>query len=276
MLKLQHDTRFLVDDVLVQHYIVSFDRPLMVTFAPAGKVLTRKEAKDGCSAWGFEFFKKMGVNVISFALIKNKSWFISEALVQYLTQLSPHLSLFPERLGYGASMGAFAHSLYYSQLRLDRLLLITPVTPLDIPKEFNYCADFKGSITLIFDPFSHQDKYHALRYPEHTHYLKLYGVGHQVIETISKIGYLKTLVVDFIANDIHVFEFNLAMRDRRSIERYYSYMARNPTNRSTIRRRKIIRVRWLMWHLENPTYFIHKISTKWRKSIRKRLNKLSK
>ncbi|NRB79275.1 MAG: hypothetical protein HRU38_11500 [Saccharospirillaceae bacterium] len=279
MLELQRDTRFIVDDILVQYYITSVDKPLMITFAPAGHVLTSKEAEAGSPAWGFEFFKKMGVNVISFALIKNKNWFISDALVNYLTQLSPCLSVFPERLGYGASMGAFAHTLYYSPLQLDRLLLVTPLTPFGntiTSTEFDYCAKFQGDITLIFDPFCPQDKLHALRYPEHTHYLKLYGVGHQVIETISKIGYLKRLVIDFINNDISHVEFNNAMRERRNVERYYSYMARNPTQKLTTRRRKIIRHHLLMWHLAHPTYFIHKFTTKWRKSIRKRLNKLSK
>lgn len=279
MLKLQHDTRFFVDDILVQYHIVSFDKPLMVTFAPADHVLTTKEAEEGRSAWGFEFFKKMGVNVISFAQIKNKHWFTSEALLNYLTQLSPYLNVFPERLGYGASMGAFAHTLYYSQLQLDRLLLIVPVTPCDhslLPKELDYCAKFKGDITLIFDPFCFTDKSHALRYPKHTNYLKVYGVGHRVIETINHVGYLKILVNAFMANDINGTEFHKAMRGRRNVERYYSYMARNPTKKSTTHRRKIIMYHLCMWHLDRPTDFIHKLSIKWQKSIRKRLNKLSK
>ncbi|SQD80152.1 hypothetical protein [Moritella yayanosii] len=279
MLELQRDTRFIVDDILVQYHIASVDKPLMITFSPAGYVLTTAEAEAGTSAWGFEFFKKMGVNVISFAPIKNKHWFISAALQNYLTQLSPHLTVFPERLGYGASMGAFAHSLYYSQLQLDRLLLITPLTPpknLMIPTAFDYCAQCQGDITLIFDPLCPEDKSHALRYPSHTKYLKLYGVGHQVIETISKIGYLKSLVMAFIANDINHAEFNKAMRGRRSVERYYSYMARNPTQKLTPSRLNIIRRHLLRWHFAHPTYFIQKLTTKWRKSIRKRLNKLSK
>jgi len=279
MLELQRDTRFIVDDTLVQYLITSFDKPLMITFSPAGHVLTAADVKTGASAWGFEFFKKMDVNIISFTAIKSKHWFISEELSTYLAQLSSYLSIFPERLGYGASMGAFAHSLYYSQLQLDRLLLITPLTPpknLIIPNEFDYCAQCRGHITLVFDPLCPEDKSHALRYPAHTDYLKLYGVGHQVIETISKVGYLKQLVMAFIANDINHMEFNQAMRGRRRVERYYSYMARNPTQKLTPSRLNIIRRHLLSWHLAHPTYFIQKLSTKWRKSIRKRLNKLSK
>ncbi|MGF1756611.1 hypothetical protein L4D76_01425 [Photobacterium sagamiensis] len=273
MLKLQSDTRLIIGDILVQYHIFSTDAPLMITFSPAGSVLKPSQVEAGCSAWGFDFFKKMGVNIISFSAIQHKHWFISPQLVEFINKLSPQLEIFPERLGYGASMGAFATSLYSSQLQLDRLLLITPLTPSKEQyklSKFDYCAQHKGNITIIFDPLCQNDKQHALRYPLDTTFLKLYGVGHQVIESMSQVGYLKSIVLKFVTNEVKRSEFEKAMRARRNIERYYSYMARNPTKKLTPRRLKVIRYYFLMWHLKNPTQFILKWKKKWQKSLMKR------
>ena len=59
MLELQRDSRFIIDDVLVQYHIMSVKKPLLIMFAPAGHVLTGREDKEGCSAWDFEFNKAM-------------------------------------------------------------------------------------------------------------------------------------------------------------------------------------------------------------------------
>ena len=280
MLDLNKETKLIIAETLVHYYISNIEAPVVITFSPAGSVLTNRQVKTELSAWSFDFFKKNEINIISFNAINNKHWFVCEELLQFIKELSPQLTIFPERLGYGASMGAFALSIYASELQLDRLLLITPIKA---PREewneqskFDYCAKFKGKITIIYDPFSPEDKQAAKSYPERTYYLKVYGVGHRVIESLSEIKLLKRVVLQFVNNKIDHAEFVKYARLRKGLERYYSYMARNPTQKNTRRSKKIIKAYLRKWNLKHPKQILLKLKNKWSKSLTKKLNKLRK
>lgn len=272
MFALNQAHRFVDTNLLVESHIVDVNAPVMVTFSPAGFVLSSKEVEDGKSAWGYSFLKKMNINVISFNAINERHWFITPEVKAYIKTLSPFLEQFPERLGYGASMGAFAASLYANELNLDRLLLITPMClPSYIKSDtvFNYANDFDGKITLIYDPFCSVDKQCAFMFPKTTRYLKFYSVGHQVVESLSHIGYLKILVQRFIADNIDETEFSINARKRKHLERYYSYLKRNPTKKNTKKRKRIIFYRFFIWNIKNPEATVKKMILKWRKSIKK-------
>jgi len=261
---------------LVEYQIFDVKSPIIITFSPAGYVLTSKDVDKGVAGWAFELFKKHKINIISFTAINEKHWFSVPEVADYIEKLSPLLNRFQERLGYGVSMGAFASAFYANQLKLDRLLLITPMDRPDHLKNlphFNHAADFEGKITLIYDPLCPVDKEFALMFPPQTQYLKFYSVGHQVIESISKLGFLKTLVLSFIKDDINPMEFAINARGRKDLERYYSYLKRNPTKKNTAKRRKVIKDSFLNWNLKNPTAPINKILSKLTKGVKKRLPK---
>lgn len=280
MLELNKETKLIIGETLVHYYICNIEAPVIITFCPAGSILTSREVQAGNSGWSFDFFKKNKINIISFTAIDCKHWFLCDKLLQFIKELSPQLNVFPERLGYGASMGAFSTSIYASELQLNRLLLITPIrspkTEWNEQSKFNYCANFKGDITIVYDPFSAKDKQAALSYPNSTHYLKIYGVGHRVIESLSEIKLLKQVVLQFVNNKIDHLEFVKVARRRRNLERYYSYIARNPTHKNTPRRKKIIRYYLLQWNLKHPKQIFLKLKKKWSKSLTKKINKFIK
>jgi hypothetical protein len=98
-------------------------------------------------------------------------------------------------------------------------------------------------------------------------------VGHQVIESIAKIGYIKTLFLQFYHNQLDTTEFYKQQQKKRSIMRYYSYMDRNPTGKNSLRRRLIIKKHKLRYSLKNSDKLLSQVSRRFNKSIKKRINK---
>ncbi|MFS1866301.1 hypothetical protein [Vibrio breoganii] len=115
-IKLNRHYRIILNDTLIQYFIYDFNSPLMITFSPAGKTLSQKEVEEGKNAWGFDFFHNKGFNIISFNAITNKHWFLCDSINDFISGLDSFLDFFPSRLGYGASMGAFAVNHYASLL----------------------------------------------------------------------------------------------------------------------------------------------------------------
>lgn len=268
------DIKKIIANTLVNIHIFNRDSPVMITFSPAGAVLSKSEVESGINAWAFDYFKKKKMNIIAFSAIEEKHWFVCEELRQYISTLRTELQSFPERLGYGASMGAYALSIYYQTLHIDRLLLITPIPSFPDFNErsgFNYSQHFRGQLTIIFDPLCPNDKRQALLYPAQSKYLKFPGVGHQVIESLSHLRLLSPLLRSFIDNDIDPQQWSFNARKRRTLTRYYSYMARNPTNKGGKMRRGKLKRAYLGYVLKHPSEIVMKLITKWKKSINKRI-----
>ena len=270
MTEFQTASRLTIGRSLVQFHIVDFNQPLVISFAPAGKKLSSAQVHAGESAWGIEFFKKHNINVLSINTIDENHFYLCDELTHYLLSMKPLIERFPERLGYGSSMGGFGVTHFSQLLQIDRALLFAPLLHDSAP---TVAANHPCQFTVIYDPFCLQDTDHAKRYPAHTQWLKLYGVGHQVIESISNFRALKPLVMAFINNTIDEPTFYQAMRQRRTIERYYSYLARNPTKKQTLKRRLLVKYHLLKWIVAEPSSLVNKLTGKWMKSINKRMQK---
>lgn len=270
MTDIQSVSRLIIGHSLVQFHFFDFNQPLVICFAPAGKKLSTTQTHSGESAWGFDFFVQQGINVLAINTIDDNHWYLCDELAQYLLNMSPLLDRFPERVGYGSSMGGFGVTHFSQALHIDRALLFAPLLH---GETSSIDSDHPCQFTVIYDPFCLLDTAHAKRYPARTQWLKLYGVGHQVIESISNFRALKSLVLAFIDNNLDETVFYHAMRQRRSIERYYSYMARNPTKKQTRKRKWLVKFYLLKWYVSDPTSVIKKMTGKWTKSINKRLQK---
>ena len=272
MLKLATPQRIIIGNTLIQYYIQDISRPIVCCFSAAGKLLTEKEASDSrVSAWGYDFFVRQGHNVISFNTIKENHFFEEPLLFDYVQELGQELVIFPKRYGYGASMGAYGATLHCESLNLDELLLITPAY---FGRAYPVSSRYNGKFILIYDPFFSKDHQDVIQYPTESTTLKFYGVGHQVIESLAHIGYLKYLVLQFINSDgIDKNEFYSQIRKRKQLERYYSFLARNPTGKQTLKQRRVIRYYQLVWSLNNLGRIKDKITLKLTKSIRKKRNK---
>lgn len=271
------DIKKIIANTLVNIHIFNRDYPVMITFSPAGAVLSKRKIDSGANAWAFDYFKKNKINIIAFSAIEEKHWFVCDELLQYIDALGTELQCFSERLGYGASMGAYALSIYFNSLHIDRLLLITPLPACANFNErtgFNYSQNFMGQLTIIFDPLCPNDKKQALLYPAQAKYLKFPGVGHQVIESLSHLRLLSPLLRSFIDDNIDPQQWSLNTRKRRTLRRYYSYMARNPTNKGGKKRRGKLKRAYFGYVLKHPSEILLKITTKWKKSINKKIKRI--
>ena len=198
MLALNKKTRIIKDKLLIQYQIFSLDEPIVIAFSNGGYVLTQEEVTNNKSGWSFDFFAKNKINVLTITPVEEKLWFLNKSCLDFIDYISPQLKIFPERLGYGASAGALGVSIHASTLKLDRILLFSPRLPNDKKYDlfqfnFQYCQDYNKDITLIYDPFCKRDHMCALKYPTRTKFLRFYGVGHDVIESLNGIKYLYPL-----------------------------------------------------------------------------------
>ncbi len=261
--------RKLIKNTLIECAFFNFDEPLVICFNPAGKVLSSEQVNAKLHAWCYDFMFKQKINVIAINTVSENHWFLCPELEDYLKSLEDVIARFPQRLGYGVSMGAFGVSKYSQLLKIDRALLYSPL----LPKDSNFSilpslVDTEWNI--VFDPFCAKDKEIAEQYPTRTRYLHFYGVGHQVIESIAKIGYLKSLYLQFYKKEIDNVEFYRQQRKKKKLIRYYSYMDRNPTTKNTLRRKVIIKKYKVIFILKNFDQLYKQVKNRLVKSIRRR------
>ncbi len=262
--------RDIIKNTLIEYAFFNFEAPLVICFNPAGKMLSKEQVNSGSHAWCYEFMLKQKINVISLNTISENHWFLCSELESYLKTLTDIIDKFPERLGYGASMGAFGVSKYSNLLKINRALLFSPL----LPQNSNSISPLNLSTiewNIVFDPFCKKDKIIAEQYPISSKYLHFYGVGHQVIESIANINYLKELFFNFYKNEINNFLFYKKQRNKKNILRYYDYMDRNPTKKNTLRRKLIIKKHKIIFTFKNSNQLYEKITEKLAKSIKRRL-----
>ncbi|MDV7104198.1 hypothetical protein R3X26_07235 [Vibrio sp. TH_r3] len=267
------EQRVIVDNSLIEYAFFDYKKPIVICFNPAGMLLTSKQVENGEHAWCYQFLRKQQINVVAINTIDENHWFVRPKLSDYLKELAFSLQQFPERLGYGASMGAYAISCFSETLNINRALIFSPLLPPLSNKDQTFKELESTLFTLIYDPFNAEDKEIALRYPSQTHYLHFYGVGHQVIESISNIHYLKLLFLSFYNNELDIVAFYRKQQDKRKLLRYYSYMDRNPTRKNTLRRRFIIKKHKALYMIKNSDKVIKKLKHKLLKSLKKKTRK---
>ncbi|QOR62337.1 hypothetical protein ACM66Z_02365 [Sulfurovum sp. ST-21] len=254
----QTESWHVIDDVICKYYIHDIKKPIMVTFASLNSFLDQTEIENGISPWGYDFVKKQGLNIISFSSINKNTWYRSNILYHFMMQLSSELEVFPERLGYGGSMGGYGVSSYCNILKLDRILIINPISTLNkslVPWEYRFTHDrenldwesgevFDGAQALasgyiIYDPLFDLDKKHAQRYQNLIH-LKVPGVGHSMPKHLQEMNMLKKTLISFIHNRLDPFDFHSDARKRRTIPRYYKWLLSKENKHLTKKRKYII------------------------------------
>ncbi len=271
-MSLIYSKREVIKNTLIECAFFNFDEPIVICFNPVGKMLSRNQVNSGSHAWCYDFMLKQKINVIAINTISQNHWFLCTELESYLETLSDVVTRFPERLGYGASMGAFGVSKYSKLLKIDRALLYSPLLPKN--SNFNNLPSLLGTEWhIVFDPLFSQDKKIAKQYPTSTEYLHFYGVGHQIIESIANIGYLKELFLQFYIKEINLNKFYKQQRKRRLLIRYYSFMDRNPTAKNTKNRKLVIKKHKLIFIFKNIDQLYDKITKKLAKSIKRKINK---
>lgn len=241
----------LLGDVYVKYHIIDANKPLLITFSPAGTNYQEHDINDDFSPWAYKLAKKQDVNIIAFQHLGISNWFRHRNLLFFIEQLAPLIGGFKERLGYGLSRGGFAVGAFANLLKLDKVLLFHPVSTknkekapwddrssTDIAQKFDWNGDYhdldlghaKGYI--IYDPTNRIDRAHAKRYPQLTH-LRVFGMGHSVHATyLNKFGFYKDVAVDFISHQqVDIAQFRQQTKTLRFKEDYYRRL--NKANKSS-------------------------------------------
>lgn len=251
------DTSFSVGNICGRLTVSDYDKPLVITFSNAGETVSHKQwEQNNDNIWGYGYIRGMGLNVLSFSCLGKANWYRESVFHNFLEKLSEDLQCFPARLGYGGSMGAYAVSAFSNCLKIDRLLLLNPVSSLNkelVPFEkrfrvaqdldwesrFNDGAETNSNGIVIYDPIFDLDAKHAKRYKDLSHYC-LPGVGHQMPIHLKELKMLKLCFEYFYNNRSLDDFFYKKIRARRSYDRYYKWMLSGANKHLTPQRRKVI------------------------------------
>jgi hypothetical protein len=260
MLIFDQEVRLQIEDVVIQYQLMDRDRPVVITFAPGDMGLSQQEFDSGVPLWGFAALRKYGFNVISFDRTRIDCRYQSDQLSSFIIELGEQLQVFPERIGYGSSRGGYGVSIHARALRLDRALLMMPITSYDaaiVPFEPRSEPGYRGpdgadcpcELTLIYDPFCSSDRQHANRYHAEVHHLRLPGVGHTVVRCLQSMGLLKRVVLSYLNKELDPVAFSRWIRSRRNLRLYHSRLPRTPAARRTAWRRRVFLYHKLRWKL---------------------------
>jgi len=248
---------FSTNKTRVQVTVFDWDEPVVITFSMMGKYAPIN-IEESCELWGHSFLAKKKINVISFECIEKAHWYLDENLPLLINEmLEPILCRFPERLGYGGSMGGFGLLAFHDLLKINRLLVVNPITTLDENKvsfetrfkvhrkklnwnfEFSDIAPNVKNGYVIFDPLFELDKRHAHRI-ENLEKIKLYGLGHSLPLHLQKMKFLTWLFLEFYNNTLNVVEVLSKEKRKRNYLHYYKWLLSNENKYLTSRREQVI------------------------------------
>ncbi|WP_423840870.1 cytosolic protein [Vibrio mytili] len=218
----------LLDDVFVKYEFVDLTKPLIFTFSPSGTDIQEQDLDADFKPWGYQLIQSFNVNIISFQHLGKNNWFRSRNLIFFLEQLSELLGSFNCRLGYGQSLGGFAVGAFSKLLKLNHILLVSPVStknktlvPWDdrpsteLAQKYDWESDYSDRALgnakgyIIYDPTNQIDRLHAERYPELIH-LRVIGMGHgtQTVQG-NKSDFFNLVAEEFIRHQqIDIAQFN--------------------------------------------------------------------
>jgi len=245
--------------IYFKYHFVDTKLPLVVTFASFGGV-KKEDALKGEDPWGYNFVKKLGVNVLSFSCLKNSNnYYRDDVFINSVHKVGRSLPDFVERIGYGASMGGYGISAYSDPLKVTRLLLINPISTrkqdiavwdfdskrmlksfdLDWTSKYYDGADTNAKGYVVYDPLFDLDKKHAIRYKGLVK-LKVPGLGHGMPQYLQNMGMLGWLVRSFVENTLEEADFYKKSRSRRNLKRYYMWMRSHENKYLTNKRKSVL------------------------------------
>lgn len=254
-------------------FICDKSNPIVVSFHYAQNIPSIDDFnEDKDNIFGFSFLKSNQINVISISPLNRNSWYRDDEVVAFLSSIVTYIDAFPLRVGYGSSMGGFAVGAFSKLLKLDRALLLNPISTLDdnkapFEKRFNSTqSEWKGIYSdasklfiegvLIYDPLCKEDRMHAKRFKVGMSLIPLIGAGHNVPKLLLDMKVLKQLVLSFIDTGIVTVD----LRKRRECIFYYNNLIKN--KKMTDSRARVINAHRTLLEYKNGFKFISGYSNK--------------
>ncbi|WP_081880485.1 polysaccharide pyruvyl transferase family protein [Paenirhodobacter enshiensis] len=259
--RMGEDGTIRIGDVYGKYHFFDETAPLVICFSHLGASVAEPDIGAMKSPWAFDYLKKRNINCLCFAAIRGKNCFYRDpAFIASLKMLSEALPTFPERLGYGTSMGAYAVSAYATPLKISRLLIAAPISTRNrtintwdfeakrsLPSfRFDWSGPYNdGALTratgyVVYDPFYHLDALHARRYRTLTQ-LKLPGAGHSGLDLLSNMKVLDWFFMSFYRGDVDTGRFYKLIRKRHSLAAFYKGILGKESSHLTPLRRRFLR-----------------------------------
>lgn len=292
MLTYHQSVRLQVDNVLVQYHIFDTDEPLMVTFPPSSNAMSQEQVDADQQAWSFQFFAKKKMNVISFNHIGGEThYFDSAKFAAFIDDLSDSLFPFPARIGYGCSKGGFAAAFHAKALKLDKALLLMPLStywqpnaPWD-PKLSKHtelqvqdmshidASHCETPLTIIYDPLFIPDTLHKKRFKSCVASYRIPGVGHRIARALQHTGSLKETILEFREGEINAERFYRVARKRKQLSYYFRSIDKSSTQKMTPKRLGVIYLH-RFYQYKSQSIDLDKLKSRLQQSIEKRVNSL--
>ncbi|WP_281662158.1 MULTISPECIES: hypothetical protein [Halomonadaceae] len=249
---------FSTDKTYCKFSLLDKTRPVVISFAMMGSYVRGDEKDVDSSVWSFDYILQKNLNCISFCCIDDASWYRDVDLIKWLNLIASAIRYFPERLGYGGSMGGYGVLAYSDILKMDRVLVMNPITTLSeelapfekrftkAKKYLDWLGEFKDGAAstaqgyIVFDPLFEPDSLHARRL--NLKKLRFSGVGHFMPVHLQKLGILNWLFDSFVSGRVDEKKFYRDIRKRRNYLRYYDWLLSDENKYLTPKRAGVIRM----------------------------------
>ncbi|WP_353144386.1 polysaccharide pyruvyl transferase family protein [Paracoccus sp. (in: a-proteobacteria)] len=255
------DDHIRIGDVYGKYHFSDISKPLVITFSHLGGSVSEDDMQAMKSPWAFDYLRRKNINCLCFASVRGKNKFYrDQTFIDALDKISAALPNFPNRLGYGTSMGAYAVSAFSGPLNISRLLLASPISTRD-PK-INYWDlaakrslpsfkfDWNGKYSdgaettaggyVIYDPLYGLDAQHARRFESLTP-LKMPGAGHSGVDLLAQMKILDWVFSSFFEGHIDKPSYYQKIRARKSLASYYRGLLGKENTQITPARRQVVK-----------------------------------
>lgn len=254
-----------IGDIYGKYHFSDVTKPLVISFSHLGGSVDENLIPEQKSPWAFDYLRKRDINCLSFSGIKgHNNFYRDEEFIAALDKISAALPDFPERLGYGTSMGAYAAAAYATPLKITRLLLGSPISTRN--RRINtwdfaagrslpsYAFEWEGPYFdaaqttargyVLYDPLYALDAIHARRFTSLTP-VKLPGAGHTGMDLLAQLKVLDEVFMGFYNDNLDLKTYYRKIRGRQMLAPYFTNgLLGRENSQITPERRQTIK-RWL-------------------------------
>ncbi len=216
---------------------------LIVTFENLDHVY---QNADDRMPWGYDFVQSSGWSMLGM-MAHGWTWYRDDAVFDFFDRLrdSGFFGQFERVVFYGASMGAYAASVFSSAAPGATVICISPQATLnrdiaswetrykrawrrDFSSRYAYGPDLvksAGAVYLFYDPTAALDAMHAALFRgDNVHKFHCRYFGHRIASLWLQLGILKPVILDSVDGTLSRHRFYGYLRARRENNRYHKEM----------------------------------------------------
>lgn len=233
------------EELGAQHTALFVERgkTLIVTFENLDHVYGRAEDR---MPWGFGFVEQQGWSMLGM-MASDWTWYRDDAVHDFFDRLRDEgfFEKFDKVVFYGASMGAYAASVFSAAAPGCQVVAISPQATLsreiapweqryrkawrrDYTGRYGYGPEMSASaekVHLFYDPRNTMDSMHAALFQgDNVVKYRCRFMGHRIASLWIQLGLLKPIVTECVSGEMTTTKFYQWMRARRENSRFQKEM----------------------------------------------------